>query len=591
MKRSELPDDVFGIPQERKYPMPDKKHTLSAIKLFNHVDEKYEKQLAEKIIENMKKYDIDPSVVGSNNRLRKYLDENKKVKNESFFQLFMHEEAEYSKKSHYPVYIILMHSGTPLANAIKKVTGDEFSHAAISFNSKLDPMYSFGAKTGENEKGLGFVTQNANVDFYKKYKSHYKIFVSFVDKKAKDNMLKALDWFKENDNKLKYDIGGLIKIFFNKDTEDHNLKYFCSRFVAQIIAQGENLSKLPSLYKPQDFVSLPFISIINSGEDFSKYDYKNTEFNLKKIKQKIYNTDQFRLNESYITEDIGDYKFVPHGNEYEVYNCYHMENSYINPKDINTKYDLYFSSIPQMLKQLDLDNGDYYIYTKTFMNESKYIGKIHVQVGYEYDQTKIYSYVWDSVIKETNSVYTELNAACNAMVGTNVYYFLNGNMKNNTFNKPSKFVSKEGLNDIFEYTEKGAKKITRDQLLKDHIIKDVKKMTTVDDYEIKLYECNSIEDVCEKITKTKAPMQDYFFEESSFDEVYPVNGIKNNIIREYNSIKFNDEDTMMTAFNVAENLNKENIEETVIEIQPDLLSIAEMVDDKLKELKKEIIKG
>ena len=72
-KRSELPDSVFGIPQERKYPMPDEKHTRSAIKLFNHVEPKYEKQLAKAIIKNMKKYNIDGSVVGPNNRLRKYL--------------------------------------------------------------------------------------------------------------------------------------------------------------------------------------------------------------------------------------------------------------------------------------------------------------------------------------------------------------------------------------------------------------------------------------------------------------------------------------------------------------------------------------
>ena len=49
-KRSELPDSVFGIPQERKYPMPDEKHTRSAIKLFNHVDPKYEEQLLPKDI-------------------------------------------------------------------------------------------------------------------------------------------------------------------------------------------------------------------------------------------------------------------------------------------------------------------------------------------------------------------------------------------------------------------------------------------------------------------------------------------------------------------------------------------------------------
>lgn len=72
-KRSELPDNVFGIPQERKYPMPDEKHTRSAIKLFNHVETKYEEQLAKAIIKNMKKYNIDSSMVGPNNRLRKYL--------------------------------------------------------------------------------------------------------------------------------------------------------------------------------------------------------------------------------------------------------------------------------------------------------------------------------------------------------------------------------------------------------------------------------------------------------------------------------------------------------------------------------------
>lgn len=73
MNRAQLPDEVFGIPQERKYPMPDKRHTISAIKLFNHVEDKYEEQLAKAVIKNMKKYNIDSSMVGENNRLKKYL--------------------------------------------------------------------------------------------------------------------------------------------------------------------------------------------------------------------------------------------------------------------------------------------------------------------------------------------------------------------------------------------------------------------------------------------------------------------------------------------------------------------------------------
>lgn len=73
MNRAQLPDEVFGIPQERKYPMPDRRHTISAIKLFNHVEDKYEEQLAKAVIKNMKKYGIDSSIIGDNNRLKKYL--------------------------------------------------------------------------------------------------------------------------------------------------------------------------------------------------------------------------------------------------------------------------------------------------------------------------------------------------------------------------------------------------------------------------------------------------------------------------------------------------------------------------------------
>lgn len=97
MKRSELPDSVFGIPEERKYPMPDKKHTLSAIKLFGHVDSKYEKELADNIIKNMKKYNISTDVVGDNNRLKKYIKESSLIDNEDSDDEFIISESLLSK--------------------------------------------------------------------------------------------------------------------------------------------------------------------------------------------------------------------------------------------------------------------------------------------------------------------------------------------------------------------------------------------------------------------------------------------------------------------------------------------------------------
>ena len=74
-KRSDLPDEVFGLPKQRKYPMPDKKHVLSAIKFFNYVDSENEKELAKNIKKQMKKYNIPSSSVGKNNRLKQYLSE------------------------------------------------------------------------------------------------------------------------------------------------------------------------------------------------------------------------------------------------------------------------------------------------------------------------------------------------------------------------------------------------------------------------------------------------------------------------------------------------------------------------------------
>lgn len=66
-------DPEFGVPQQEKYPLFDKQHVISAIKLFGHVEPKYESQLAYAIIKRMKKYGISEDMVGEDNKLYKYL--------------------------------------------------------------------------------------------------------------------------------------------------------------------------------------------------------------------------------------------------------------------------------------------------------------------------------------------------------------------------------------------------------------------------------------------------------------------------------------------------------------------------------------
>lgn len=73
-QRSSLPDSVFGVPELRAYPMPDKGHVLTAIKMFNRLSDKsYEQELADNIIKMIKKYDMQSEVkVGKDNRFYSY---------------------------------------------------------------------------------------------------------------------------------------------------------------------------------------------------------------------------------------------------------------------------------------------------------------------------------------------------------------------------------------------------------------------------------------------------------------------------------------------------------------------------------------
>ena len=58
-ERNSLSDSQFGLPEDRKYPMPDAKHVRSAIKLFGHCEESKKPQLAKRIMKFAKKYGVE----------------------------------------------------------------------------------------------------------------------------------------------------------------------------------------------------------------------------------------------------------------------------------------------------------------------------------------------------------------------------------------------------------------------------------------------------------------------------------------------------------------------------------------------------
>lgn len=79
-ERDKIPDNEFGIPETRSYPLDTEKHVRSAIKLFWKAPEQYKDELARNILKAMKKFGIPRSEINPNSALGKHLEKMKNKK-------------------------------------------------------------------------------------------------------------------------------------------------------------------------------------------------------------------------------------------------------------------------------------------------------------------------------------------------------------------------------------------------------------------------------------------------------------------------------------------------------------------------------
>lgn len=199
------------------------------------------------------------------------------------------EAAGYSSKNRYPIYILLTQGNSPLSYIIRKATGDQFSHASIAFDSSLDPLYSFGTKS-INPTKLGFIKASPKDDTWGNKAVPYSLYVVYVSRAEKEKMKQRLEWFKENADRLKYYWGGLVRVFFHvKSTKQ--MKWFCSEFVATIINAGRELTKNPTLYRPQNFINEGDITFVCSGPDIKLYREKDAQNALKALRKPTNDTE------------------------------------------------------------------------------------------------------------------------------------------------------------------------------------------------------------------------------------------------------------------------------------------------------------
>lgn len=232
---------------------------------------------------NKKNEEVDISDIPYNDGSRNFFDSTPGVANADFvnetgYNFEMLDKVKFfdpinestDDRTLYPVYILCVHTGTLLANAIKKATGSHFSHCTISFDSSLKNMYSFGRKTRLTELSNGsFVKESIHNPPYTNEGVTYALYCIPVTSSQLTAMKKRLEYFVKNKTKFRYDFAGLFKNFFGI-ADNPEQRWFCSRFVADIINAGTEpgqkpMIREPSLMRPEDFLYTNFALYVTSG--------------------------------------------------------------------------------------------------------------------------------------------------------------------------------------------------------------------------------------------------------------------------------------------------------------------------------------
>ena len=72
LSSAEIARRKYAFPEERKFPLPDRDHVLSAIRFFNYVEPRNEEHLARAILKRMRELGMEDVNVGKSNRFLKY---------------------------------------------------------------------------------------------------------------------------------------------------------------------------------------------------------------------------------------------------------------------------------------------------------------------------------------------------------------------------------------------------------------------------------------------------------------------------------------------------------------------------------------
>ena len=134
-------------------------------------------------------------------------------------------------------YVVLCRTGTFLSKIISKATGDWFTHASISFDDRLQTMYSFGRLWAYNPLIGGFVKESVQYGTMRRFRRADTLVMRVeVDEEKYNEIVKYIEDMYAERKKYKYNYLGLFLSKWRVRVHSQKSKrFYCSEFVNYLL--------------------------------------------------------------------------------------------------------------------------------------------------------------------------------------------------------------------------------------------------------------------------------------------------------------------------------------------------------------------
>ena len=189
-----------------------------------------------------------------------------------------------------PIFIVTSYTNTPFGKAIKTFTHAQYTHAAISFDTSLEQLYSFNADPKVTTNGnKGGISRESLSEYINTYDKAIIQVNCILCKESDFNIVKnTLDDIFKRESDTRYGYMNILNILIGR-AKDTGMSMVCSQFVSYILHKADIklVDKPDNLVEPKDLSTIVNPRVYKLYEGAAKdYDKKKIDRIFRKLKTK-----------------------------------------------------------------------------------------------------------------------------------------------------------------------------------------------------------------------------------------------------------------------------------------------------------------